>query len=116
LPKFLFGKIGQNHSFSHFCSTYFTVEQILLHFCSVLYLKDNGVLRILSPKGASHTNSDSEWGNESFVQQISTLNKCDAIFGNYFGFHEPKQIHTVLKFDILRLPIHTLSLLSFVLP
>jgi hypothetical protein len=26
---------------------------------------------ILSPKGTSHTNSNSEWGNESFVQQIS---------------------------------------------
>jgi hypothetical protein len=27
-------------------------------------------LEILSPKGTSHTNSDSEWGNERFVQQI----------------------------------------------
>jgi hypothetical protein len=26
---------------------------------------------IFSPKGTSHTNSDSEWGNESFIQQIS---------------------------------------------
>jgi hypothetical protein len=26
---------------------------------------------ISSPKGTSHTNSDSEWGNESFIQQIS---------------------------------------------
>jgi hypothetical protein len=25
----------------------------------------------LSPKGTSHTSSDSEWGNERFVQQIS---------------------------------------------
>jgi hypothetical protein len=26
---------------------------------------------ILSPKGTFHTNFDSEWGNDSFVQQIS---------------------------------------------
>jgi hypothetical protein len=26
---------------------------------------------ISSSKGTSHTNSDAEWGNESFVQQIS---------------------------------------------
>jgi hypothetical protein len=26
---------------------------------------------IASPKGTSHSNSDSEWGYESFVQQIS---------------------------------------------
>jgi hypothetical protein len=26
---------------------------------------------ILSSKGTSHTNSGSEWGNDSFVQQIS---------------------------------------------
>jgi hypothetical protein len=25
---------------------------------------------MLSPKGTFHTNSDSEWGNDSFVQQI----------------------------------------------
>jgi hypothetical protein len=24
----------------------------------------------LNPKGTSHTNSDSEWGNEKFIKQI----------------------------------------------
>jgi hypothetical protein len=47
----------------------------LVAFCSVIWgqgiklLPQN--LEILSFKGTSHTNSDSEWGNESFVQQIS---------------------------------------------
>jgi hypothetical protein len=63
--------------------------------------------KILSPKGTSYTNFDSKWGNESFVQHISPLNKCDAIFGNYFGVQEPILIHTVLKFDILRVPLIT---------
>jgi hypothetical protein len=61
---------------------------------------------ILSPKGTSHTNSDSEWGNESFVQQIPPQNKCDDTFGNYFGVQGPEKILRILKFDIFRvLPI-----------
>jgi hypothetical protein len=26
--------------------------------------------KTLNPKGTSHTNSDSEWGNEKFIKQI----------------------------------------------
>jgi hypothetical protein len=36
--------------------------------------------QILSIKGTSHTNSDSEWGNESFVQQILPWNKSGGTF------------------------------------
>jgi hypothetical protein len=44
-------------------------------------------------------------GNESFVQQISPWNKCDAIFGNYnWGTGNQKKILSILKFDILRVP------------
>jgi hypothetical protein len=46
--------------------------------------------KILSPKGTSHTNSDSEWGNESIVQLISPLNQSDGTFGNYIGVEEQK--------------------------
>jgi hypothetical protein len=58
-----------------FCSTNFTVEKIWWHFCSVIWGQEMKLrtqnLDILSFKGTFHTNFDSEWGNESFVQQIS---------------------------------------------
>jgi hypothetical protein len=58
-PRDLLWEIEQDHFFIKFYS-------------SILYSKDNGVLRILKfSKGTPHTNSDSEWGNESFIQQIS---------------------------------------------
>jgi hypothetical protein len=40
----------------------------------------------------------------SFVQQISTKDKPDAIFGNYIGVQEPEKILKILKFYILRVP------------
>jgi hypothetical protein len=49
-------------------------KNLIAVFSAILYNKDNGVFRnleIFSPKGTSHTNSDSEWENESFIQVIS---------------------------------------------
>jgi hypothetical protein len=51
--------------------------------------------------GTTLTNSDSEWENESFIQQISQLNKSEGTFGNYFGVQEQNLICRILKFDIL---------------
>jgi hypothetical protein len=60
-----------------FCSTNFTVEQIRWNF----YLVNLGLeielgtenFEILNFQGILfHTNSDSDWGNESFVQKNSS--------------------------------------------
>jgi hypothetical protein len=46
---------------------------IELLFSNLVFLSllDTQNFEIFSPKGTSHTNSDSEWENESFIQQIS---------------------------------------------
>jgi hypothetical protein len=49
------------------------------------------LVRILSPKDASNTNSDSKWENSSFIKRISNVEQirpfCMVIFGQKTELH-----------------------------
>jgi hypothetical protein len=66
----LFNNFYHVESFFHESFFSFTIEKILLHFAlAIWYL--NLKKEILSLKGTSHTNSDSEWENENFVKRTN---------------------------------------------
>jgi hypothetical protein len=66
-----------NRAKSQFCSVLFNefnhrIKLMALLFSTYAFQRQLGTqnLKTLSPKGNSHTNSDSEWGNEKFVKRI----------------------------------------------
>jgi hypothetical protein len=76
-----------NRAKSKFCSVLFNeiyhrTKQMALLFGTFAFLRQLGTQnpKTSSSKDTSHTNSDSEWGNEKFIKRISSKNKSDGIF------------------------------------
>jgi hypothetical protein len=81
-----------NRAKSLFCSVLFNefhhrTKLMALLFSIFAFQRQLGTqnLKILSPKGTSHTNSDSEWGNEIFLSEFHHRTNLTALLFSNLG-------------------------------